>query len=151
MLLEEKINQDLKIALLEGDKLKVSTLRSLKSVILYAKVAANSRDQALPNNAVINLLQKEAKKRQESADLYVKGGSQVRAQQELAEKAMIDCYLPAQLSEAAISQLVDESIKIAQSHGQASIGQVIGLVKQKTIGQADGAVIARIVKLRLTA
>src|ERR1700685_738173 len=98
-MLEEKINQDLKTALLGGDGLGVSTLRGLKSAILYAKIASTNRDEALSDSTLIVLLQKEAKKRQESADLYKQGGNEARAKTELDEKKIIEGYLPAQLSE----------------------------------------------------
>jgi uncharacterized protein YqeY len=148
-MLEEKINQDLKTALLGGDKLGVSTLRGLKSVILYAKIATNNRDEVLSDNNLIVLLQKEARKRQESADLYIQGGNEGRAKDELVEKEIIEKYLPKQLSEAEILICVDEVIKELGNPDQTSLGKVISEVKQQLAGQADGAVIAGIVKERL--
>ncbi|MGH7142292.1 MAG: GatB/YqeY domain-containing protein [Candidatus Saccharimonadales bacterium] len=149
MLLEEKINQNLKIALIGGDKLTVDTLRGLKSAILYSKVANNSRDQAMPDDFLIGLLQKEAKKRQESADLYRKGGSEERASQELAEKAIIMKYLPTQYSEAEVAQFVESTIQSMGAKDQTSMAAVINQVRQRTTGRSDGAVIARIVKEKL--
>lgn len=149
-MLKQQIEQDLRSALLTGDKERVTTLRSLKSVILYAEVAEGSRDKGLSNEAIIALLSKEAKKRQESADLYIQGGSKDRAAAELAEKAIIEGYLPKQLSDEEVMQIIDEAIAQLDVTDSRMMGQVIAQVKQKTTGQADGARIARLVKERLS-
>src|SRR6266446_5641441 len=106
-MLEDKLNQDLKQAMLARDSFVTNSLRTLKSAILYSKVAQGTRDQAMADSEVVGILQKEAKKRQESADLYRKGGSDERAEQELAEKALIERYLPAQLTDAQIATFVE--------------------------------------------
>jgi uncharacterized protein YqeY len=149
-MLKQQIEQDLKKALLAGDKERATTLRSLKSVILYAEVAEGSRDEGLSDEAIIALFSKEAKKRQESADFYVKGESNDRAQAELAEKAIIEGYLPQQLSDDELASIVDGVVAGLDVVGPQAMGQVIGQVKQKTAGQADGARIAQVVKARLT-
>ena len=150
-MIEERLNQDLKQALLSGDKQTVSALRTLKSTILYAKVAeGSSRTEAMADAQLVSILQKEAKKRQESADLYIQGGSAERAQAELTEKRIIEKYLPVQLDEAQVSQLVAKVlVEFGDAVSGASIGQVIGKVKDAAAGAADGALIARIVKERL--
>lgn len=148
-MIKDQLTQDLKQALLEGDKVKATVLRGLKSAIGYAEVAAGKRDEGLENKEVISLLQKEAKKRQESADLYAKAGDQARADQELAEKRIIEVYLPAQLSEAEIATHVDTAISELGATDSKALGQVIGAVKARTNGAADGAIIARIAKERL--
>ena len=129
-MLEERLQQDLKAALLGGDKAKVTTLRGLKSTLLYAKVAAGKRDENLSDEEVIVLLSKEAKKRQESADLYIKGGSQERADSELAEKALIETYLPAQLSEAEVSKIVQSVIAEtgAATHRVKRLAQIVIII-----------------------
>jgi uncharacterized protein YqeY len=124
-------------------------LRGLKNALLYAKVAEGQRDEALPDDRVISILSKEAKKRQESADMYSQAGETERAQAELSEKAVIEEYLPARLSEAEIGRVVDQAISELEANDLSVMGKVIGEVKQKTAGAADGAVIARIVKERL--
>lgn len=148
-MLESRIEQDLKAALLAGDKAKVSTLRGLKSALLNVKVAEGKRETGLTDDEVITVLSKEAKKRQESADFYVQGGSQERADAELSEKVLIQTYLPAQLSEEEISEIVDETIAQLRASDMTVMGQVIAAVRQKTQGTADGSVIARLVKERL--
>jgi uncharacterized protein YqeY len=149
MMIKQQIDTDLKAAMLSGDKTLTTTLRGLKSVILYAEVAAGKRDEGLDDAAITDLLAKEAKKRQESADLYQRGGSQDRVKAELAEKKIIERYLPDQLSDEELVALVDQAITEVGANGPQAIGQVIGKVKQASKGQADGARIARLVKERL--
>jgi uncharacterized protein YqeY len=148
-MLEQKIEQDIKAALLAGDARRVSTLRGLKAVLLNVKVATGKRDSGLSDDEVLAQLGKQAKQRQESADMYVQGGDQARADAELAEKAIIEAYLPAQLSEAEITKLVDDVISKTGAAGPRAMGQVIGQVKQQAGAAADGAVIARLAKEKL--
>jgi len=148
-MLEQKIEQDIKAALLAGDARRVSTLRGVKAVLLNVKVATGKRDSGLSDDEVLVQLGKQAKQRQESADMYVQGGDQGRADAELAEKAIIEAYLPPQLSEAEIGQLVDDAITKTGAAGPQAMGQVIGAVKQQAGATADGAVIARLAKEKL--
>lgn len=151
MTIKEQIDKDLKTALLSGDKLLVSTLRGLKSAILYEEVAKGSRDQGLPEPEVMAVLAKEAKKRQESADLYKQGGNNERSDSELAEKAVIEKYLPAQMDDDELLRIIDSAIAETGAADVKQMGMVIALVKQKTEGQADGSRIAVAVRQRLTA
>jgi len=148
-MLKARLDQELKTALLAGDKVLATTLRGLKSVILYAEVAKGVREQGLGDDEIIVLLSKEAKKRQESADLYTQGGNEEKAAAELEEKKVIEAYLPAQLSDDELSGLIDEALEELGVSGPSALGQVIGAVKQKTAGQADGGRIAQLVKERL--
>ena len=150
-MLEQKIEQDIKTAMLGGDSLRVSTLRGLKSVLLNVKVATGKRDTGLSDEEVLPLFSTEAKKRQESADMYVQGGDQARADKELAEKAIIEAYLPAQLAEADVATIVDQVIHETGAQDSSKLGQVIAGVRAKTAGTADGALIARLVKEKLNA
>jgi uncharacterized protein YqeY len=149
-MIRQKLDDDVKAAMIAGDKLRVETLRGLKTVIQYADVATKTRDTGgVDDEAILALFAKEAKKRQESADLYVKGGSQERADKELAEKAMIEAYLPQQLSEAELGKLVDDAIAVTGATEVKDMGKVIGVVKSKAGNTADGAAIAKVVAERL--
>lgn len=150
MNLKQRIEQDLKAALLAGDQTKVLTLRGIKSVILNEEVAKGLRSEGLSDQDITQLLVKESKKRQESADLYRQGHNEERATQELSEKAIVDGYLPKQLSETELGQIIDELIQAGGATGPQALGQVIGQVKQKVGASADGATIARLVKERLS-
>jgi uncharacterized protein YqeY len=150
MSLEATLEQDLKAALIAKDERTVSTLRMVKSTLLNLKVSNGTRDSELSDEAIIGVLQKEAKKRQESADLFAQGGNQVKADDELAEKKIIEKYLPEQMNEEAIAAIADDIIATLDEKNMSKMGQVIGQVKQKTGASADGSVIARIVKERLS-
>lgn len=150
MKLEEKLEQDIKAALLSGDKVKATTLRGLKATLLNAKVAAGKRDDGLTDDEVLKIFAKQSKQRQESADMYIQGGAQDKADFELTEKALIDEYLPAQLSEQEIGKAVDDAISATGASGSADMGKVIGHVKGQLGAGADGAIIARLAKEKLS-
>ena len=148
--LKQQIEDDLKTAMLAGDKTLVTTLRGLKSAILNIEVAKGARETGLPDSEITDILAKEAKKRQESADMYVQGASQERADAELQEKTVIEKYLPKQLDETEVKTVIEEVISGMGEVSTAQMGQIIGAVKSKTGASADGALIARLVKERLS-
>lgn len=148
-MLSERINKDLKAAMLEGDTLRVNTLKSLKNAIQYAAVAKLSSEM-LSDEELQSVLSKESKKREESAQLYKEGGSTDRAETELKEKAIIDEYLPPRLSDEKILEIIRTVVEAeGEAVGPASIGRIIGLVKARAESQADGAKIAELVKKTL--
>jgi uncharacterized protein YqeY len=146
MTIKQQIEADLKQAMLAGDKTLVTTLRGLKSAILYVEVAEGSRDSGLAEPTVIALLQKEAKKRQESAEIIHKGGNEEKATADVQEKVVIQKYLPTQLSEDEVKKLVTEQAEKLGIASPQQMGQLIGAVKQASSGAADGALIARLAK-----
>ena len=150
MSIKQRLTDDVKAAMLAGDAARLECLRGLKSVILYAEVAAGKREDGLTDDEIQVIFAKEAKKRQESADLYVRGGSQERADKELSEKKIIAEYLPAQMSEEEITILVEKIITETGVSGPQAMGQVIGKVKAVAGSGADGSVVARIVKEKLS-
>lgn len=147
--MQEKIERDLKAALLAGDKVKAETLRGLKSAFLNEMISLNARDRGLSDEQAQKILVREAKKRSEAIELYAKAGESVRAEAETVEKAIIDAYLPAQLSEAEISVVVNEEVARLADPTPADMGKIIGAVKGRLGAQADGATIARLVKAEL--
>jgi uncharacterized protein YqeY len=150
MSLKQQIDSDLKQAMLAGDKTLTTILRGLKSAILYAEVDKGSRVEGLSEPAIIEVLAKESKKRQESADLYAQGGNADRQHAELYEKKVIDAYLPAQLSDEQVNTLIDTAEGQLGKINQQNMGQIIGYVKQKAGPNANGATIANLVKQRIT-
>lgn len=149
MSLKQQIESDLKQAMLAGDKVLTTTLRGLKSAILYAEVSAGKRDEGLADPEIMDLLTKESKKRQESADLYKQGGNEESAAAELAEKEVIARYLPAQLTDDELRDSITEAIRETGATGMQDMGKVIAAVKQMTGASADGARIAQMVKENL--
>ncbi len=149
-MIKQSIDQDIKTAMLSGDKRLTNALRNLKSAILSAEIAGGKRDEGLSDPEAIAVLQKELKKRTEAAELYDRGGNLDAAAEERYEEEVIQKYLPEQLSEEAINRLIDEAV--AEYDGELNnqaMGKLIGAVKQKSGGAADGAMIARLVKARL--
>lgn len=150
-MIKKTIDQDIKSAMLAGDKPLVSALKTLKSAILYAEVAAGKRDEGLPDSDAIALLQKEFKKRGEAAQLYDQGDSKERADKERYEQEVIQKYLPKQLTEEEIAELIESVISdMNEEVGPQSMGKIIGAVKAKSGGAVDGALLAKLVKARIS-
>lgn len=145
MNLKQTIDQDLKQALLGGDKLKSETLRILKSVILNEEIAQNKRDVGLPDEEIISCLKKEVKKRQEASELYQKANEVARAKKELDEVKIINAYLPKAMSDEDVLMLVNQVVSEIGSD-QKFMGKIISEVKALSKNSADGSQIARIVK-----
>lgn len=137
--------------MLAGDKVLTTTLRGLKSAILNVEVAENKRDTGLSDEVVTGILGKEAKKRQESADMYIQGNSPEKAAAENLEKQVIEKYLPQQMDDEALKNLVEAAVTETGAATMQDMGKVIGLVKQRAGAKADGGRIALMVKERLSA
>ncbi len=150
MTIKKSVEADLKQAMLSANKPLVNALRNVKSAILYVEVAEGKRDQGLSDAEIEAILRKEAKKRQESAELYEKGGSADRAEGELYEKKVIEAYLPQSLDEHELEAMVDAAISELQAGGMSFMGPVISLVKERSSGRADGAMLASLVKNKLS-
>jgi uncharacterized protein YqeY len=148
-MLKQELETDLKAALLAGDRDKATTLRGLKSAILYAEVASSKKDIGFDDEEITSVLRKEAKKRQESADLFSSGGNREKADQELAERALIEKYLPKQLSEDKIRQIVQTVLNETTDASIKDMGRIINQVKEHTKNSADGGLLASIVKEEL--
>jgi uncharacterized protein len=148
--MQDKIAQDLKAAMLSKDVLRTSVLRSIKSAFTYAAVAPGAASAELSDNQVLAILAKEAKKRQEGADGFTQAGNTEKAEAELAEKKIIEEYLPAQLGEEELKALIEEAVSSLDEISPKAMGQVIGQVKAKAGVGADGALIAQLVKARLS-
>jgi uncharacterized protein len=146
MELKNKINADLKSAMLSKNADVVSVLRGLKSVILEEEIKQRARDKGLEDATIVRLLQKESKKRLDSAEIYKKAGDEARKGAELSEKAIIDSYLPAQISDEELFLAVEEVVKETGATTMKDMGTVIKLVQQKTNNEADNSRIAGAVK-----
>lgn len=150
-MLKEDIDKALKAAMLAREMEEVNTLKGLKSAILYEEVQKGQRDEGLDEDQIQVVLRREAKKRAESAELYEKAGETERAAKESSEKALIETFLPAAMSEDDLRKLIDEQISKTGATGMQDMGKVIGAVKAASGGTADGALTARLVKEKLGA
>lgn len=149
MPLKSQVNDDLKAAMLSGDRFLVETLRGLKAVILNEEIAKGLRNEGLSDDVIEKLFAHEAKKRDEAAELYDRGERPESAAKERAEKIVILKYLPTQLDEAALQPIIDEVVAELKPEGPKDMGRVIGAVKARVGNSADGALIARLVKSSL--
>lgn len=146
MALKEQINNDLKAAMLGGDRFCADVLRSLKAIILNEEVAVNRRNDGLDDSTIEHLIAREIKKRNESADIYEKAGRPELAEKESYEAKVMSNYLPQQLSEDEIKVVVERTIKSLGVSSSSAFGRVIGAVKKELGNSADGSVIAKVVK-----
>lgn len=151
MTIKEQIEADLKTAMLGGDKVLTTTLRGIKAAILNVEIAENKRDTGLTDAEVTGILGKEAKKRQESVDMYTAGNLPEKAAAEGLEKQVIEKYLPKQMDDAALRNLVEAAVTETGATGMQDMGKVIGIVKSKAGAEADGGRIAAMVKEHLGA
>lgn len=149
MALKQRITDDLKAALLGGDRFVAELLRTLKAAILNEEVAKGKRDEGLDDQAIEQVIAKEVKKRSESAALYEKGERPELAENERKEAEVLKKYLPQQLSEAEIEEIVKQVIADLGVSDPSAMGRVIGVVKQRVGTTADGTIVAAIVKKTL--
>jgi uncharacterized protein YqeY len=141
--LQDQINQDLKQAMLARDKDRTETLKMIKSAL---QMAALDAKDGFGDEQAVAVLKKESKKRAEAAEMFTKGGNDEKAADELAEKAIIDTYLPEQMSEEAIAEIVDQAIAEV---GKENMGQLMGAVMKRVGGQADGGLVSKIVREKI--
>jgi uncharacterized protein YqeY len=144
--LKSQVENDLKAALLGGDRFRTDVLRGLKAVILNEEVAQGKREEGLSDAAIEQLIAREVKKRLDSAQQYAAASRPELVEAEQAEAKVLEAYLPEQLSEADIKKVVDETIATLGVSGPQAMGQVMGAVKGKLGNTADGATVARLVK-----
>jgi uncharacterized protein YqeY len=146
MALKQRIQDDLKAALLGGDRFVGETLRGLKAAILNEEVAQNKREEGLDDATIEQIIAKEVKKRNESAAIYDQNMRQDSAADERREADILSKYLPEQLSEAELKTVVDAKVAELGATDVKMMGQVIGAVKKDVGNTADGGMIARLVK-----
>lgn len=148
--LKQRIADEMKAALLGGDRFVGETLRNLKAAILNEEVAAGKREQGLGDDEIEKVIAREVKKRGESAKLYRDNGRPELAETEEKEAEVLRAYLPEQLSTAELQALVTQKIEELGVSGPAAMGRVIGAVKAVAGNKADGATLANIVKSTLS-
>jgi uncharacterized protein YqeY len=144
----DELERDLKSAMLAGDKKLVSVLKGIKNAIQYAKVEKGAGSE-LSGETLMQILQKESKKRADAIEIYEQAGDSQRAEAEEYEKKVIDGYLPEPLEEEEIKNLAEQSIRELQASGPKDMGKVIASVREKSKGRADGSIVAKIVKEKL--
>ncbi len=142
MALEEKINADIKSAMLAKEASKLDALRAIKSAILLLKTSP----EGLTDDTEMKALLKMVKQRKETAELYITQNRKDLADVELAQAAVIEVYLPQQMSEADIKAEVVKIITAVGATSPADMGKVMGAASKQLAGKADGKLISGIVK-----
>ena len=149
-MLREDINKALTDAMKAKDERKVSTLRMVNSSLKNADIEARGASKPqLDDAAVLALLQKMIKQRQESVELYKKGNRPELVKQEEEEIAIISGYLPKQMSDAEMGAAIDAAIKDTGAAGMKDMGKVIGALRGKYAGQMDMTKASAAVKAKL--
>lgn len=143
-MLEEKIQQDIKAAMLAKDSVALASVRAIKAAILLAKTAENGKP--VDDAEIVKLIQKLVKQRKESAEIYSQQNRPELAENELAEAAVMEKYLPKQLSEAEVEEALKGIIAQVGATSMADMGKVMGTATKALAGQADGKLISALVR-----
>lgn len=146
MTLKDRLNDDLKDAMRSRDTLRRNTIRLLLSAIGYEEIA---RQGNLDDDAVTQVLTKQAQQRRDSIEAYAKGGRSDLVAQEEAELEIVSAYLPEPLSADEIGAIVDGAIADAGASGPQDMGKVMGRVMPQVRGRADGRQVSALVNQRL--
>jgi uncharacterized protein YqeY len=146
--LKSKLQSDLNDAIKSRNTVVAETIRMVLAAITNEEVAGKEKKE-LSDAEVITVLTREAKKRREAAEAFEQGGRADRAASERAEGEVIAGYLPEQLSESELNNLIAETIKAVGASGPADMGKVMGALKAKVSGKADGALVSSLVKAAL--
>jgi uncharacterized protein len=149
MALAEQIQSDLTTAMKARDAETVATLRMVVAAIKNARVSSGHSGE-VTDEEVLDLLTREAKKRNEAAEAYDQAGRDELAAKERAELAIVQRYLPEQLGEDEVRALVDEAVAETGASGPGDLGKVMSAVMPKVKGRADGKLVSALVRERLT-
>jgi uncharacterized protein YqeY len=150
MNLRERISEDLKSAMKSGDRIRLETLRSMRAVLLEKEIEKRGGPGMTAEDEVATLTS-AAKKRKESIDLFTQGGRPELAHQEELELAIIQEYLPRQLTAEEVSSLIREAVVQTGASGPADFARVMPVVMKQVRGKADGKIVQDLVKKALGA
>lgn len=151
MSLRERIDAEIKAAMKSKDKVRLETVRSIKKFILEKEVSVRPSGQdGLTEAQEMEILMQIAKQRRDSIEQYTKAGREELAAQEAAELAIVEEYLPTQMSDAEVSAVIDEVIASVGATSAKDMGKVMGAAMQQLKGKADGKKIQDAVKAKLS-
>jgi len=144
-MLFDQISEDIKAAMKARDKVRLDTLRNIKKVFLEAKTAPGAND-TLEDADALKIIQKLAKQGREAAATFVQNGRQDLADEDLAQVAVMEEYLPKALSAEEIEKIVKDIIAQVGASSMKDMGKVMGLASKQMAGRAEGGIISGIVK-----
>ncbi|CAM4400898.1 GatB/YqeY domain-containing protein [Zobellia roscoffensis] len=145
--LQQKVMEQMKAAMKAKDTVALESLRAIKSALLMAQTSGT--DEELTEDDEIQLVQKLVKQRKDSATIFKDQGREDLAEPELAQIAVLEQFLPEQLTEEEIEKVVVQTIDATGASGMKDMGKVMGMVSKELAGQADGKTISAIVKKKL--
>ena len=150
MSLKDQVSEDIKTAMKSKDKVRLETVRSIKKVLIEKESTIRGQGQeTLTEAQELEILIQLAKQRRDSIEQYQKAGRDDLAAQEQAELAIIEEYLPKQLSNEEVSVIIDEIITQIGASSAKDMGKVMGQAMQRLKGQADGKKVQELVKAKL--
>ncbi|MAP54715.1 GatB/YqeY domain-containing protein [Altibacter sp.] len=149
MSLQQQVMDAMKKAMKEKDTVALQALRAVKSGILLAQTESGAKE-SISDADELKLLQKLVKQRKDSAAIYMEQGRADLAEPELAEAAVIEQFLPEQLSEEEVAKIVNEIIAQTGATSMKDMGKVMGMANSQLAGKADGKTISTVVKKRLS-
>lgn len=144
----DRVSGDIKPAMLARDKVALEALRGIKKEFLEAKTAKGG-DGHLPEDVAVKILQKMVKQRKESAQIYIEQNRPELAENELAEAAIIEKYLPVQMTDAELEAAVAAVIAEVGATGPQDMGKVMGVATKQLAGKTEGRLISEKVKALL--
>lgn len=150
MSLKDNLVSDLKQAMLSRDELKTSTIRMLSSSIKNYEINKGGAGYSASDDEVLGLIQKEIKQRQDSIESFVSGGREDLANKERDEMEILRTYLPPQISEEELRQIVKKAIVDSGASGLSDMGKVMALIMPQVKGKADGGFVSAITKEQLS-
>ena len=150
MSLEILINNDLKQAMRDKDKVKLAALRAIKAALLLEKTGADTSGTEIPESVEIKLLQKQVKQRKDAAAIYREGGRIELAEEEEYQAAIIEKYLPQQMSPEEVEAVVKQIVAETGASGMKDMGRVMGMASKQLAGKADNKTVSGIVKSLLS-
>jgi len=143
---KQKLQEELKQSMLAKDTLRTSVLRMLLSAINYYEIKKGGAGYEATDEDVLSVIQKEAKQHRDSIEQFTKAGRQDLVDKETKELELLQTYLPKQISEGEVNNLVKEAIKQTGATGVKDMGKVMGTLMPKVKGKADGGLVSKIVK-----
>ena len=149
MNIENQINESIKDSMKKKDSLRLESLRSIKSAILLENTKFSS-DKTLDENEIIKILQRLVKQRNDSAKIYNEQNREDLANIEVAQSKIISEFLPEQLNETELTEIINTTITELNASSMKDMGTVISEVNKKVSGRAEGRIIAEIVKNKLS-
>lgn len=142
----DRLSGQIKEAIKAGDRTRLQTLRLLATSVRNREIELG-RD--LTEEDLVEVATREVKRRKEAAEAYERGGRPDRAEQERAEQAVLDAFLPEQLSEEEVRAAVEEAVAATGASGPEDLGRVMGQVMGRLKGRVDGGEVSRVVRERL--